>query len=247
MNTWVPQRNGSFVRPAEASRDLLPDGFSFDFGSLWLRAIHFGEEVERKSEEHRRRQAVATELGFPDDATLERARRFAALPAEDQERILADQNCREVELPDHEPANSDRRADRVATQAAAAPDRITEERTRSISVGREAVKEEAAQYLRQQYTSNGDVFCQICKGPMPFKLDDGSNGQPIELVIITVTNKVTAFRKCTRFDRDPLQLSARRFSNQIIGRPITGNECWNAAQRKFGRNQHLAGMKFGRH
>ena len=175
MNRWVPQRNGSFVRPAEASRDLLPDGFSFDFGSFWLKAIQFGEEIERKSEEHRRRQAVATELGFPDDATLERARRFAALPAEDQERILADQDGREVELPDHKPANPDRRADRVAAQAAAAPDKITEERTRSVSVGREAAKEEAAQYLRQQYTSNGDVICQICKGPMPFKLDDGSD------------------------------------------------------------------------
>ena len=64
--------------------------------------------------------------------------------------------------------------ERVATQASAAPDRITEERTRSVSVGREAVKEEAAQYLRQQYASDGDVVCQICQGPMPFKLDDGT-------------------------------------------------------------------------
>jgi hypothetical protein len=35
--------------------------------------------------------------------------------------------------------------------------------------------EEAAQYLRQQYTSDGDVICQICKAPMPFKLDDGTD------------------------------------------------------------------------
>ena len=170
----MPQRNGSFVRPAEASRDLLPEGFAFDFGWLWLKAIHFGDEVAKKSEEHRRRQAVAAELGFSDDATLERAMRFAALPSEDQERILADQDCRGVEMPEHEPANPERRAERVATQASAAPDRNTEERTRSVSVGREAVKEEAAQYLRQQYASDGDVVCQICQGPMPFKLDDGT-------------------------------------------------------------------------
>ena len=36
------------------------------------------------------------------------------------------------------------------------------------------VKEEAAQYLLQQYTnSDGDMICQVCKSPVPFKLDDG--------------------------------------------------------------------------
>ena len=29
---WVPQRDDTFVRPAEALRDLLPDGFPFDSG-----------------------------------------------------------------------------------------------------------------------------------------------------------------------------------------------------------------------
>lgn len=174
--SWVPQRNGSFVRPAEASRDLLPEGFAFDLGWPWLKAIHFGEEVTRKSEENRRRQAVATELGFADAAALERARRFAALPPEDQERFLADQDRRaSVGLPDHEPSNPVRRAQGVAAQAVDAPDRITEERTRSVSIRREAVKQEAAQYLRQQYTSDGEMVCQICKGPMPFKLDDGTD------------------------------------------------------------------------
>ena len=174
--TWVPQENGSFVRPAEASRSLLPNGFPYDPGQQWLKAVKFGEEVARRSEEQRQKEAVAKELGFTDDASLERARRFAALPPEDQERILADQRRRAaVQLPDHEPANPERRAEAVAAQAATAPDRITEERTRSVSLGREAVKEETAQYLRQQYTSDGDVICQVCKAPMPFKLDDGTD------------------------------------------------------------------------
>lgn len=173
---WVPQENGSFVRPAEASRNLLLDGFPFDPGQKWLKVVLFGEEVTRRSEEQQQKQAVAKELGFVDNESLERARRFAALPPEDQERILADLDRRgALELPDHQPANPARRAEGVAAQAAAAPDRITEERTRSVSVGREAVKEEAAQYLLQQYTTEGDVICQICKAPMPFKLDDGTD------------------------------------------------------------------------
>jgi hypothetical protein len=44
-----------------------------------------------------------------------------------------------------------------------------------VSVGREAFKEEAAQYLLQQYTKDGDLVCQICKAPMPFKLDGGAD------------------------------------------------------------------------
>ena len=57
-----------------------------------------------------------------------------------------------------------------------APERQTEERTRSVSVGRDAVKQEATQYLSQHYTNvDGDMICQLCKGQLPFKLDDGTD------------------------------------------------------------------------
>lgn len=174
---WVPQSNESFVRPAEASRNLLPEGFPFDQGWKWLKSVHFGEDVSKKSEENRHKLAIAAELGFGDDMTLERAKRFVALPQEEQERILAEQERREpTELPEHEPTNPDRRSGRVAAEAVDAQERLTEERKRSVSIGREAVKQEAAQYLRMQYTNGDDeMICQVCKAPLPFKLDDGSN------------------------------------------------------------------------
>jgi len=173
---WIPQGNGIFVRPAEASRDLLPDGFAFDPGWAWLKAIHFGASVFKKSEEQRQKQDVAKELGFTDSESLERAQRFVALPAEEQERILADQERKAAEeLPDHQPSNPERRAERVGGQAAAAPERRTEERTRSVSVGVETLKQEAAQYLLGQYTNpDGEMICQVCKGSLPFRLDDGT-------------------------------------------------------------------------
>jgi hypothetical protein len=174
---WVPQVNGLFVQPAEASRELLPEGFPFDPGWLWLKAIQFGREVAKRSEEHRQKQAVARELGFADNESLERAKRFAALPPEEQERILAGHEHREPsELPEHEPVNPERRAESVCAQAVDAPERRIEERTRSVSVGREAVKDKAALYLRQQYTNgDGEMICQACKGRLPFKLDDGND------------------------------------------------------------------------
>ena len=173
---WIPQGKGIFVRPDEASRDLLPDGFAFDPGWAWLKAIHFGVSVLKKSEEQRQKQDVAKELGFTDSESLERAQRFVALPAEEQERILADQERKAAEeLPEHEPSNPERRAERVGGQAAAAPERRTEERTRSVSIGVEAVKQEAAQYLLGQYTNpDGEMICQVCKGSLPFRLDDGT-------------------------------------------------------------------------
>lgn len=174
---WIPQGTaGVFVRPKDASRDLLPEGFPFDAGSTWLKVIGFGQEVAKKSEEQRNREAVAREFGFADHASLERAKRFAAFSPEEQERILADrERTPSVDLPERESANPERRADRVGTKAADAPDRRTEERTRSISVGRDEVKHEAGHYLSQQYTNaDGEMICQLCKGALPFKLDNGT-------------------------------------------------------------------------
>ena len=48
-------------------------------------------------------------------------------------------------------------------------------RPRSVSVEREAVKSETEPYLRNLYTENDELFCQICHQPMPFKLSDGKH------------------------------------------------------------------------
>ncbi|SCY34159.1 sacsin N-terminal ATP-binding-like domain-containing protein [Microvirga guangxiensis] len=180
---WVPQRGGGFVRPAQARAELLPDGFTFDPGWRWIKAVEFGKSIQLQNEKavaeaaaaaesQRRQQEAAKALGFDDPET---ARKLAAIPAEELNRFYADWIRRkDIELPDREPKNPARRAEAVATQAADAPERISEQRTRSVSVGREAVKEDAAQYLLQQYTTDGDVICQVCKRPMPFKRDDGS-------------------------------------------------------------------------
>ncbi|MFO0884834.1 MAG: hypothetical protein U0894_11720 [Pirellulales bacterium] len=173
---WVPQGD-AFVRPEEASPDLLPAGFPYDQGWSWLEAIQFGLNAAKKVEQNRVKQEAAKELGFSDVHSLERAKRFAAMPPAVQERMLDEMERRAVsELPDHEPSNPARRAERVGAKAADAPERLTEERIRSVSVGREEVKVEAEQYLLQQYTDNeGHLVCQLCKCRMPFKMDDGSD------------------------------------------------------------------------
>jgi hypothetical protein len=172
---WIPQ-NGNFVRPAEAYSDLLPEGFPFDPGWSWVKAVHFGEESAREIEEHRRKLEVAKELGFQDDQALDDGKWFADLSAADREHFKVEYERRRVsDLPTQDPNNPERRAARVGEQATEAPERIAEMRTRSVSIGRESVKKDTDPYLRQQYT-NGDgvMICQVCKQALPFKLADGS-------------------------------------------------------------------------
>lgn len=184
QEAWIPQKGGRFVNPVEARAELLPEGFTFDAGWPWIKAIEFGKGVELQNQKaaleaiaaqkrEREDQAAAKTLGF---SNVDTARSLAKLPAEEQERILAECERRgSVILPENEPKNPPRRHERVLTRASTAPVRRTDERTRSVSVGRDDVKDEAKQYLRQQYTNDdADQICQVCKDVLPFKRDDGS-------------------------------------------------------------------------
>jgi hypothetical protein len=87
---WVPQTDGRFVRPSQASRKLLPKGFPCDEGYEWLEAVRFGEEDRNRIEVNWQKQDTAKSLWFSDEGALERAWRFTSLPQEVQERILAE-------------------------------------------------------------------------------------------------------------------------------------------------------------
>jgi len=175
---WVPQNEGSFVRPEDALRELLPEGFPFDTAYAGLKAIGFGDAVARKSAEARQKDDLAREAGFESSEALDRARRFSALPMEDQERVLSSLSRPHdlAAVPDRDPANPGRRMQNVTEDAKEAPDKTSEIRSRSVSVGVELVKDSAEEYLQRHYrNARGDMTCQICKGPLPFKLEDGSD------------------------------------------------------------------------
>ena len=173
---WIPQREGRFVRPSQASRDLLPDGFAFDSGWPWLKALKFGDEIAERSKAQRQQRAFAKEFGFKDEDSLHDGQEFVALlPAEVRKQILDKYRDRDrCELPEHEPSNPDRRAQRIGEMEADAPGRKTEIRKRTVAINRNQVTEGAKAYLKSQYTNDdGDMFCQICQKPLPFKRNGG--------------------------------------------------------------------------
>jgi hypothetical protein len=174
---WIPQANGKWVLPIDASPELLPEGFSYDPNQQWLRAIRFGQNTFERAEEHRKRKIAAKDLlGTDDPGSVEDAKWFATLDTQERENFKQQyRNLTQKDLPKRESSQPERRAEHLREEARSAPERQTEERLRSVSVGREAVKVEAAAYLRQQYTNeDGVMYCQICKSPLPFKLADGS-------------------------------------------------------------------------
>jgi len=167
-----------FVLPAKASRALLPDGFPFDKGDKWLKAISFGEEEECLSEEHNQCLETYNRLGIVGEERIERNQKFSSFPDSIQEKALA--ICERMgipELPDNSPSNPKLRTERIGQEAADAPLRATECRSRAVSVDRDVVKQKAEQYLRNQYTNQeGEMICQVCKNLylLPFKLDNDS-------------------------------------------------------------------------
>lgn len=173
---WVPQTDGRFVQPAEAQRALLPEGFPFDAGEQWVKALHFGHAENELETSVAEEQAWARRLGFEEPESLERARRFAAIPLEQQQRFLVEwERIRDLELPERVSLDPDRRADRVRAGAVDAPDRTSVMATRSVPVGLAEVKEAAEQYLRNEYTNdNGVMICQLCRDELPFRRTDGA-------------------------------------------------------------------------
>ena len=184
---WVPQGD-SFVKPKAARVEYLPEGFVFDAGWPWIKAIGFGSEVEHANEKARaaaaeaeakknKKQEAAAELGFDNPDDLELLRELSELSEDERHEMREEIRRRKVvaDLPEHESSNPERRDQRVQAQAKEAQERETEKRSRSVSIGHGAVKQEAKQYLQHQYTNDdGLMFCQVCEKPMPFSLDDGT-------------------------------------------------------------------------
>jgi hypothetical protein len=79
---WVPQTNGDSVHPSDASRELLPEGFPFDAGQEWLKAIEFGISTKKAGEEYTKRKEMASSLSVP----VEVVDFFSALPDEEREK-----------------------------------------------------------------------------------------------------------------------------------------------------------------
>ncbi|MCM2308933.1 MAG: hypothetical protein NDI91_15850 [Sulfuritalea sp.] len=173
---WIPQGNGTFSRPAEASRELLPEGFPFDPGWAWLKAIHFGQEAIKTSEAYRQKQIGAKELGFE---SVEEAQKWKTVKDAgiSPDEILAQYAQRQrISQPEESVKDPDKRRRGVREDGDSAPQNESVIRERSIQPDVPEVTATAKAYLRGKYKNpDGQLVCQCCHKEMPFKLRSGDH------------------------------------------------------------------------
>ena len=185
---WVPQEQDQdglvFVKPREARSDRLPDGFTFDSGWSWIRAIEFGVErreadvkiaEERPALDETAQETRARELGFENWKAAEEGRRFAELPEEKKKKFWERVESKKRRLPDFDkPSNPERRRALAKEEARRARDRRSEIRDRSVLEGGDGLREEARTMLLAYYEMHAhQSLCQVsdCE-ERSFKLKD---------------------------------------------------------------------------
>lgn len=176
---WVPQTDGTFVKPKDASSSRLPKGLPYDGGHKWLQALMFGSAEAKRALDTSARSSKRAELGFKSEDDLQRALDFVnKVPPEEQARILAEasQPKREpIELPERPLRNPDLREQRVRKDVRETPAKETAIRERSVPLGAPEAVAEARTYLEDQYTNaSGQMICQACQDELPFRLPSGS-------------------------------------------------------------------------
>lgn len=195
---WVAQEeNGSikFVIPSKAYISKLPEYYREELSktnynlSNWFERLEFGKEekeneaeYQRKLEEERKQQEELNKLsesvGVSFDTLSELAKaQKEGLLTDDDIRSLIDNN-RKARL-NKEELNSNNKQDldeeRISEKAKNnyddADDIETEKKERSVRTSNSGIKDSAKSKLRNRYTNtlNGNMICQICQNPMPFK------------------------------------------------------------------------------
>lgn len=176
MLEWIPTKSGRFVKPADACRADLLEGFTYDASYRWLESVHFGATEKSNNAAAVELAAKRKALGFSTQEELERTQQFAKLPTEIQRQLLDEYAVRrDVELPERSVRNPELRQSRVAAEARSTGDKAAVMRNRSVQLDVEAAKSEAKVYLTDQYTNSAhQMICQACKNELPFRLPNGS-------------------------------------------------------------------------
>lgn len=175
---WIPAKDGSLRRPRAITAGELATGFSIGGNEAWLQAIGFGEEQRKRSDQHKARLRAGELIGL--NAKL--VEKLEGLPPEvlaalndDLARKLDARAYEQVEFPERETRDPNRRASRVAARAEHAPAKTYEVRERSVRTSNTESRATARSYLEDHYTTQlGDMVCQGCQQKMPFALPDGS-------------------------------------------------------------------------
>lgn len=157
--TWIPSADGSsFHLPNSLDLTALPEGFQKEGVEAEKVARALGIKVTHDIE--------ALALGYgksPEDIE------FALSLTPEERRKLENERRAKHPFPVGSSA-SPNRLSKIKDAARQAPLKTHEDRTRSVSVGRQEDKRQAREYLEAEYKPGDEMCCQLSHGCMPFKL-----------------------------------------------------------------------------
>ncbi|HFQ5581501.1 TPA: hypothetical protein ACGVBR_000806 [Vibrio vulnificus] len=176
---WVPTKDGSFVKPCDAKKQDLHDGFLRVLGAEWAVKVNFCQKEEESSKENQDKKNAAKRLGITsqtDIKILELITSGSISEAQKNElltSLVSQMSNISPRLPQQSSADATARAKAVSKAAEDAPEKRKEIRERSVSIGCSSVREQAEAYLRNQYSIDGTIICQLCQEELPFKKLNG--------------------------------------------------------------------------
>lgn len=185
---WIPiqGQRGVFKKPSDVSLEDLPSDWKrpgCGCEQPALEAMNFGQETRCRLAEQKRRDQQYKELGFENasefeacmevkKACKERGMTLKELIAQLSEE-RKQRNRAQKEFPKRSVTDIKQRVS-VATKNF---QQASEQRYvivgRSVHVGNSRIRDDARTYLRAEYESDGEMFCQLCHHNMPFKARDG--------------------------------------------------------------------------
>ena len=158
---WVPQKDDnstSFVRPCDASVEILPKGFPYEPGQEWLKAIEFGKKTKEQKEVHAQRNQQAKDFGYDSS---DEAEEVAAILKDWKAQGKSPEQLRKIIT------RQKRRKAMLIKELNDASVKEYEQRARNVRISRGKI--DPVTPLRTMYTLENNMGCQVCKHEMPFK------------------------------------------------------------------------------
>ncbi len=164
QNRWLPRKgDAGYHTPSDLYLSDLPDDFETDTDRAQTLARTLGMKLPLDL------APVAAVLGM----TQEQLETRRQLTDEEVEEILRRREPAH-EFPERRSPSAERR-ERVKAGARSAPPITTSQQTGAVTDDYSFDKERAKTYLREQYRSDGVIFCQLSHEPMPFKVRSGDD------------------------------------------------------------------------
>jgi hypothetical protein len=184
---WIPvQGRMGMFKPAEVSLESLPSDWKRPkdgYEHRALKVMGFGLETKLRQAEQEKKEQLFRESGFKDSEEVEELRKIKelckkhgltieqALSRLQGDKPQAPRTTKE--LPKRSASNVSQRMLIASTNFQKAAKQTYVVVGRSVHVGNSRIRDAARTYLRSEYESNGEMFCQLCHNSMPFKGRDG--------------------------------------------------------------------------